>query len=242
MHPSFARYGRTITQERPTRFLGTRSAGCFRGNRPKRRGARGQGGEPRPEAGAAAAVNRGTEEGGGWPRRRAEMRLEPKQKQPEVERGRGSRLGETVHGCPLEKRKNRVPQSRAAGLLPSCGRGPGRRCPAAATAPFRRRRPLQAPRPGGRPRRPCPPHPRPRPPPGRQPPRPRPAPKPAAGRPPPAPAPGPQLTAGRRPFLLGARQGPLPGRCDGGPALPGHTSLSPQKINHQKIIPEKNGE
>lgn len=84
--------------------------------------------EPAQRGGGSGARTRSAQgEGGpdpGRARRTLERRLVPKQKQPKVERGGGSRLGEAVHGCPLEKRENRVPQSRAAGLLPSCGRGP----------------------------------------------------------------------------------------------------------------------
>lgn len=82
-------------------------------------GARGQGGQPGPRCWSRRQekARSGAED---RPGRRPGKRLEPKQKQPKVERGGESRLGETVHGCPLEKRENRVPQSRAAGLLPSC--------------------------------------------------------------------------------------------------------------------------
>lgn len=193
--PSLAEVGAT-----PTHII----FGCVRGpsSRPGRRWAarRGQadaqgvgtGRRPRP-----ASLSREDEAAEAGPQGLAEE-LEPKQKQPKVERGRGSRLGETVHGCPLEKRENSVPQSRAAGLLPSCGRGPPRRCPTAATAPFRRRRPLQARAPRRRRRR---------------------APPPAAARPrprPPArPQPGAPRTPARRPRSPpatlappGARRGP----------------------------------
>lgn len=185
------------------------------------------------------------------------MRLQPKQKQPEVERGGDSRLGETVHGCPLEKRENRVPQSRAAGLLPSCGRGPARRCPAAATAPFRPRRPLQGPRPPLAaaplpPPAPPPPRPRLRPPqprPGRAPPallpaRPQPAARvrrPAAPRTP-APASAPLLTAGRYPFLLGARRGPAAPplrRWGGAPLCPATLPRPPRKLITKNNSTEK---
>lgn len=231
-----------------------RTTATLRG-RPGTEGARGEGGEPRPEAGAT--VRGGTGRVGDGPRRRPGTRLEPKQKQALVERGRGSRLGEPDHGCPLEKRENRVPQSRAPGLLPSCGRGPPRRfpaprCPAAATAPFRRRRPLQGPRP-----RPPPPPPppaagpaaAPRPSPGRHPPRPGPGPRPArrprsrrpapSPPPPPAGAPArprrarPPLTAGRCPLLLWAQRGPAARPLRWGSALPGGTSPAPKKINHR---------
>lgn len=147
-------------------------------------------GAGRPAEGEAAEAQRGPGSGGAGagtlspegrggvgagPRGEQTGGSSPNTKQPEAERGCGSRLGEPAPGRPLEKRENRVPQSRAAGLLPSCGRGPAPRCPAAATAPFRRRRPLQAPRPtrgpGPRPaRRPRGPPPAPAPPPPRSPP------------------------------------------------------------------------
>lgn len=69
---------------------------------------------------------------------RRETRLRPKQKQPKVRRGSANRLGETLHGRPLEKRQNTVPQSRTAGQLPSCSH------PTTATAPFRPPPQLQA--------------------------------------------------------------------------------------------------
>ena len=172
------------------------------------------------------------------------MRLEPKQKQPKVERGGDSRLGETVHGCPLEKRENRVPQSRAAGLLPSCGRGPARRCPAAATAPFRPRRPLQGPRPplaaAAAPLPPPPPRPRLRPPhpgPARRPPRscrPAPSPPPAAGAPPPPARPRrrpPPCSPGATRSSSGRVEAPPPRRCaaGGGPRSARRHFLVPQE-------------
>lgn len=87
-----------------------RTTATLRG-RPGTEGARGEGGEPRPEAGAT--VRGGTGRVGDGPRRRPGTRLEPKQKQALVERGRGSRLGEPDHGCPLEKRENRVPDRKS---------------------------------------------------------------------------------------------------------------------------------
>lgn len=83
---------------------------------------------------------------------RQETRLGPKQKQPKVRRASASRLGETLDSRPLEKRKNTVPQSRAAEQLPSCGRDPAladRYCslPAASTTAGRARPVVPAPQP-----------------------------------------------------------------------------------------------
>jgi hypothetical protein len=89
-----------------------------------------------------------------------ETRLGPKQKQPKVRRAGASRLGETLAGRPLEKRKNTVPQSRAAEQLPSCGRDPAladryRSLPAAANTAGRARSPGR-PGPAAPPRGPVP--------------------------------------------------------------------------------------
>lgn len=217
----------------------TSSRGCARTTPPEGPGVSAGPGRPKRGGSRRGCQARGGEGWGARPASRAERARAQTKTSPSRARPR-EQIGRDRSRPPIGEEGKQSPPIASGGAAPLVRPRPGPAPPGGRYRSLPAAAPTAGPAPGPPP---PPPPPRPRPPPGPAPPRPPPARR--RRRPPPTPAPAPTtpLTAGHCPLLPAReRPDPLPGHCAGGVRAAGLHFPSHEKINHQKIIPEKNGE